>query len=198
MTPHTFPRPSRSILSRTDGACVRRDALNVSGASRSCGAHCRSQQLLARVSHINMPDHSRQRVLELDRIHYSEGEAMKEDSAAHERALRPSGCKRCACTTSAALRQSSMREVSRPVPGAGQVLVRVKAAGVGPWDAWVRSGKSVLPQPLPLVLGDGPRRCCGGGWSGCLRFPPWRCSLWRHECPVHRRLCRVRRRRALP
>jgi NADPH:quinone reductase-like Zn-dependent oxidoreductase len=44
-------------------------------------------------------------------------------------------------------------EVSRPVPGAGQVLVRVKSAGVGPWDAWVRSGKSVLPQPLPLVLG---------------------------------------------
>jgi NADPH:quinone reductase-like Zn-dependent oxidoreductase len=43
-------------------------------------------------------------------------------------------------------------EVSRPVPGAGQVLVRVKSAGVGPWDAWVRSGKSVLPQPLPLVL----------------------------------------------
>jgi NADPH:quinone reductase-like Zn-dependent oxidoreductase len=26
-------------------------------------------------------------------------------------------------------------EMSRPVPGAGQVLVRVKAAGVGPWDA---------------------------------------------------------------
>lgn len=40
-----------------------------------------------------------------------------------------------------------------PVPGPGQVLVRVAAAGVGPWDAWVRSGKSVLPQPLPLTLG---------------------------------------------
>ena len=45
-------------------------------------------------------------------------------------------------------------KVSRPVPGAGQVLVRVKAAGVGPWDAWVRAGKSVLLQPLPLVLGS--------------------------------------------
>jgi NADPH:quinone reductase-like Zn-dependent oxidoreductase len=44
-------------------------------------------------------------------------------------------------------------EVSRPVPGAGQVLVRVKAAGVGPWDAWVRAGQSVLPQPLPFGLG---------------------------------------------
>jgi NADPH:quinone reductase-like Zn-dependent oxidoreductase len=45
-------------------------------------------------------------------------------------------------------------EVERPVPGEGEVLVRVKAAGVGPWDAWVRAGKSVLPQPLPLTLGS--------------------------------------------
>jgi NADPH:quinone reductase-like Zn-dependent oxidoreductase len=45
-------------------------------------------------------------------------------------------------------------DVSRPAPAEGQVLVRVKAAGVGPWDAWVRAGKSVLPQPLPLILGS--------------------------------------------
>jgi NADPH:quinone reductase-like Zn-dependent oxidoreductase len=44
-------------------------------------------------------------------------------------------------------------EVTRPVPGEGQALVRVKAAGVGPWDAWVRVGRSVIPQTLPLVLG---------------------------------------------
>jgi NADPH:quinone reductase-like Zn-dependent oxidoreductase len=44
--------------------------------------------------------------------------------------------------------------VSRPAPGEGQILVRVKAAGVGPWDAWVRAGQSVLSQPLPLVLGS--------------------------------------------
>ncbi len=42
-----------------------------------------------------------------------------------------------------------------PVPplGAGQVLVRVKAAGVGHWDTLVRTGQSVLHQPLPLILG---------------------------------------------
>ena len=34
------------------------------------------------------------------------------------------------------------------------MLVRVEAAGVGPWDAWVRAGKSVLEQPLPLTLGS--------------------------------------------
>ena len=43
--------------------------------------------------------------------------------------------------------------IARPRPGPGQVLVRVAAAGVGPWDAWVREGKSALPQPLPLVPG---------------------------------------------
>jgi NADPH:quinone reductase-like Zn-dependent oxidoreductase len=32
------------------------------------------------------------------------------------------------------------------------VLVRVAAAGVGPWDVWM--GKSVLPRPLPLTLGS--------------------------------------------
>jgi len=44
--------------------------------------------------------------------------------------------------------------VPRPAPGEGEVLLRVKAAGVGPWDALVRSGRSVLPQPLPLTLGS--------------------------------------------
>ncbi|MBV8538055.1 MAG: NADP-dependent oxidoreductase, partial [Alphaproteobacteria bacterium] len=31
---------------------------------------------------------------------------------------------------------------------------RVAAAGVGPWDGWIRAGKSALPQPLPLTLGS--------------------------------------------
>jgi NADPH:quinone reductase-like Zn-dependent oxidoreductase len=44
--------------------------------------------------------------------------------------------------------------VPRPEPGAGEVLVKVKAAGVGPWDGWIRAGKSALPQPLPLTLGS--------------------------------------------
>jgi NADPH:quinone reductase-like Zn-dependent oxidoreductase len=45
-------------------------------------------------------------------------------------------------------------EVPRPVPGEGQVTVGVKAVGVGPWDAWVRTGRSALSQPLPLILGS--------------------------------------------
>src|SRR5580698_7297154 len=45
-------------------------------------------------------------------------------------------------------------ELPRPAPAADEVLVRVEAAGVGPWDAWIRAGKSALPQPLPLTLGS--------------------------------------------
>ena len=47
-----------------------------------------------------------------------------------------------------------VEDVPRPIPGDGEVLVRVKAAGVGPWDAWIRSGRSVIHQPLPLTLGS--------------------------------------------
>jgi NADPH:quinone reductase-like Zn-dependent oxidoreductase len=48
----------------------------------------------------------------------------------------------------------SVEDVPEPEPREGEVVVRVKAAGVGPWDAWIRGGKSVLPQPLPLTLGS--------------------------------------------
>ena len=44
--------------------------------------------------------------------------------------------------------------VLRPSPGPNEVLVKVEAAGVGPWDGWIRAGKSALPQPLPLTLGS--------------------------------------------
>lgn len=47
-----------------------------------------------------------------------------------------------------------LEEVERPAPGKGQVLLRVVASGVGPWDALVRSGRSKLAQPLPLTLGS--------------------------------------------
>ena len=48
----------------------------------------------------------------------------------------------------------SVEDVSKPEPADGEIVVQVKAAGVGPWDALIRSGKSALPQPLPLTLGS--------------------------------------------
>jgi NADPH:quinone reductase-like Zn-dependent oxidoreductase len=59
--------------------------------------------------------------------------------------------------------------VSRPEPGPGEVLVKVHAAGVGPWDGWIRAGRSALPQPLPLTLGSdlaGEVAGLGSGVSG--------------------------------
>ncbi len=48
----------------------------------------------------------------------------------------------------------SLEEIPKPRTAPGEVVVQVKAAGIGPWDALIRSGKSALPQPLPLTLGS--------------------------------------------
>jgi NADPH:quinone reductase-like Zn-dependent oxidoreductase len=48
----------------------------------------------------------------------------------------------------------TFESVPVPAPGPGEVLVKVRAAGVGPWDGWIRAGRSALPQPLPLTLGS--------------------------------------------
>jgi NADPH:quinone reductase-like Zn-dependent oxidoreductase len=47
-----------------------------------------------------------------------------------------------------------VQEVSVPEPGAGEVLVRVAAAGVAPWDAIIREGRSKVSPPPPLTLGS--------------------------------------------
>lgn len=46
-----------------------------------------------------------------------------------------------------------MELVTVPIPGAGQVRIRVHAAGVGPWDIRLRSGTGVPRPALPVVLG---------------------------------------------
>ena len=48
----------------------------------------------------------------------------------------------------------NLRRLPIPTPIEGEVVVKVMAAGVGPWDGWIRAGKSVLPQPLPLTPGS--------------------------------------------
>jgi NADPH:quinone reductase-like Zn-dependent oxidoreductase len=78
---------------------------------------------------------------------------MRVDPAASEN-VRPRPVKAVRVHQFGGLEAIVCEAVPRPAPGKGQVAVRVKAAGVGPWDAWIRAGKSVLPQPLPLILGS--------------------------------------------
>lgn len=49
---------------------------------------------------------------------------------------------------------ASLRALPRPVPGAGEVLVRVHASGVNPLDTKIRAGQAGhARQPLPALLG---------------------------------------------
>jgi NADPH:quinone reductase-like Zn-dependent oxidoreductase len=64
----------------------------------------------------------------------------------------------------------ALEQVPVPAPGKGEVLVKVNAAGVGPWDAWIRAGKSVAPQPLPLTLGSDLSGVVAGVGPGVTAF----------------------------
>lgn len=62
--------------------------------------------------------------------------------------------------------------VRTPQPGAGKVLVRVYAAGVGPWDAYIRKGRSKLAQVLPLTLGSDLSGLVAAAGEGVTAFAP--------------------------
>ena len=47
-----------------------------------------------------------------------------------------------------------LKEVPDLAPGAGQVLVRVKAAGVNPYDTYIRQGGYAIKPPLPYTPGS--------------------------------------------
>ena len=47
-----------------------------------------------------------------------------------------------------------VEEVPTPKPGPGQVLVRVKAAGVNPYDTYMRNGTYAIKPPLPYTPGS--------------------------------------------
>lgn len=48
----------------------------------------------------------------------------------------------------------TLEEIAMPVPTKNEALIRVSAAGVGPWDALLRTGDSGIPQTLPLIPGS--------------------------------------------
>jgi NADPH2:quinone reductase len=47
-----------------------------------------------------------------------------------------------------------LEEVVTPKPGAGQVLVRIRAAGVNPYDTYMRNGTYAIKPPLPYTPGS--------------------------------------------
>lgn len=50
--------------------------------------------------------------------------------------------------------QLKLDEIPTPVPSEGQVLVRVRAAGVNPYDTYMRAGTYAIKPPLPYTPGS--------------------------------------------
>jgi len=48
----------------------------------------------------------------------------------------------------------NLEEIPTPRPGAGQVLVRIHAAGVNPYDTYMRNGTYAIKPPLPYTPGS--------------------------------------------
>ena len=63
-------------------------------------------------------------------------------------------------------------EIPCPTPGEGELVVRVAAAGVGPWDALIREGKSVVQLPLPVTLGSDLAGIVDSVGAGVIQFKP--------------------------
>jgi NADPH:quinone reductase len=47
-----------------------------------------------------------------------------------------------------------LEEVGTPKPSAGEVLVRIHAAGINPYDTYMRAGTYALKPPLPYTPGS--------------------------------------------
>lgn len=69
---------------------------------------------------------------------------------------------------------AELREVAKPSPGCGEVLVRVHAAGLNPVDFKTRQGKLRVVQryPLPIVMENELAGVVEQRGEGVARFAP--------------------------
>jgi NADPH:quinone reductase-like Zn-dependent oxidoreductase len=63
-------------------------------------------------------------------------------------------------------------EIPCPTPGKAELVVRVAAAGVGPWDALIREGKSSIRVSLPIILGSDLAGIVDSAGTGVIQFKP--------------------------
>lgn len=63
-------------------------------------------------------------------------------------------------------------EIPRPEPQEGELVLQVAAAGVGPWDALIREGKSVVQLSLPIILGSDLAGMVISVGTGVVQFKP--------------------------
>lgn len=63
-------------------------------------------------------------------------------------------------------------EIPCPVPEQGELVIRVAAAGVGPWDALIREGKSVVQVSLPIILGSDLAGIVDSVGTDVIQFKP--------------------------
>jgi NADPH:quinone reductase-like Zn-dependent oxidoreductase len=61
-------------------------------------------------------------------------------------------------------------ELPNPTPEEAELVVQVAAAGVGPWDALIREGKSVVQPSLPVILGSDFAGIVDSVGAGVIRF----------------------------
>ena len=65
-----------------------------------------------------------------------------------------------------------LEEIPAPKPEAGQILVRVKAAGVNPADTYMRSGAYAIKPPLPYTPGMDAAGTIEAVGAGVTKFKP--------------------------
>ena len=61
-------------------------------------------------------------------------------------------------------------ELPRPVPGPGQVLLRVHAVALNPIDLYIRSGLVPMPMSFPYIIGCDVAGSVEETGAGCTRF----------------------------